>query len=364
MTGQARDWVAACLRDPGIVPGLLAADWDTLIRQAAAADLTARLALTLKARGLLDAVPPAPRRHLEASITYAQTQHDGVRREIAYIADALAETGVRPVLLKGAAYVAAQNHAALGRMFVDIDILVPRAKIGEVEAALMLKGWITTHADAYDQKYYREWMHEIPPMLHIHRGTTLDAHHSILPLTGRLQPRADLLLAHSSPVESDSRLAVLDAAEMVLHSATHLFMNEEFSHGLRDLSDLDLLMRQFGRTDEFWGRLVAQARVHGVARLLLYALAHTRRVLGTPVPAGTLAALEADAPPPLLAWLMHELWATVLCSPHASLAGGRTVVAGFLLYLRAHWMRMPFPMLVRHLATKAWMGMRKSDAGE
>ena len=39
---------------------------------------------------------------------------------------------------------------------------------------------------------------------------------------------------------------VLSKPDMVLHSATHLFRNGDFSIGLRDLCDFDWLVREFG----------------------------------------------------------------------------------------------------------------------
>jgi hypothetical protein len=38
---------------------------------------------------------------------------------------------------------------------------------------------------------------------------------------------------------------------MVLNSATHLFCNEDVGNGLRDLVDLDSLLRGFARDEEF-----------------------------------------------------------------------------------------------------------------
>jgi hypothetical protein len=51
---------------------------------------------------------------------------------------------------------------------------------------------------------------------------------------------------------------------------------------------------------------------------------------------------------------MDGLWTRVLCSPHPLVADRWTAPAGFLLYLRAHWLRMPPLMLTRHLLVKAW----------
>lgn len=361
MRRQERDWVVACLRDPAMVLGMAPRDWDLFIRQAAAGDLIARIAELLVLHLLLDRVPPEPRKHLTAAMTYARSQQDGVRREVGFIHEALAASGIRAVLLKGAAYVLAGLGASRGRMFQDVDVLVSRERIGEAEAALMLHGWATTHHDAYDQKYYREWMHEIPPMLHIHRGTTIDAHHAILPLTGRIHPEPALLIAEAHSLKSNPELAVLSPVDMVLHSATHLFMNEEFSHGLRDLSDIDLLLRQFGAEEAFWRALFERARVLGLGRLLHYALRHASRVFATPVPASTSEAVRKDGPGPLLGVLMDFLWTRALRSPHPSVDTGLATPATFLLYLRSHWMRMPLPMLAMHLTVKAFKRVKKRE---
>jgi hypothetical protein len=79
----------------------------------------------------------------------------------------------------------------------------------QAESALMLDGWATTHHDPYDQRYYRRWMHELPPFQHIHRLTTLDVHHGILPDTARLRPDSGKLREAAVPAERDARVRVL-----------------------------------------------------------------------------------------------------------------------------------------------------------
>ncbi len=354
MSVDKPDLVAQCLRHPAVVEEFSISQWELLIRQAVGADLIARLALKLLECRLLSNVPAAPRRHLEAAITFARSQHEGVAREVGHIALALAESGIRPILLKGAAYLTGGLRASSGRMFMDVDILVPRERLGDTEAALMLHGWLTSHHDAYDQHYYRQWMHEIPPMQHIHRGTVLDAHHSILPLIGRMKfdPHPFFESARSAP--ADDRVQVLSPADMVLHSATHLFMNEEFSHGLRDLSDLDLLLREFGSEEVFWTELIDRASQVRLGRPLFYALRYTRMLLDTQVPAAVVERSSAFAPRRTTLALMDRLWIRALRSPHPSTADLYSPMALFALYLRAHWMRMPPARLVRHLITKAW----------
>ncbi len=334
------------------------ADWETLVRQARHADLLPRIAVMLATRGVTAEVPTAPRVHLNASRLVAEAQHNEVRREVELLRRALATTGLPLLLLKGAAYVISGLPAASGRLFSDIDILVPKARLPEVESNLMMNGWMSTHHSAYDQRYYREWMHELPPMEHMRRHTVIDVHHTILPETARLKPDAAKLLAAARPVPGLDGVSVLAPIDMVLHSMTHLFHNDDLSHGLRDLSDLDLLLRHFGQAPDFWVELVARARELNLARPLHYGLRCTHKILGTPVPERRLTDAAQAAPAWPLSALMDSLWWRVLRSQHSTVAPALTPSALFLLYLRAHWLRMPPWLLTRHLAIKAWQRSR------
>jgi hypothetical protein len=341
------------LRDPRDLPAWTPSQWELLVRQARSAELLSRLAALLEDLGLLDEVPAAPRIHLLAARTVWQAQEEAVHREVTQVQRALAPTGSEIILLKGAAYLYAGLPAARGRVFSDIDILVPRAALPQVEAALMLHGWATTHHDAYDQRYYREWMHELPPMQHVSRQTVLDVHHAIVPLTARLKPDSAKLLAAALPLPGHAGLKVLAPDDMVLHSAAHLFLNEELSHGLRDLLDLDSLLRHFGAHGGFWSALRARAGEMDLERPLAYALCYAQRILGTPVP------VEALASP--VSMLMDALYLRALQPDHPTADDTLTPLARWLLYVRAHWLRLPPGRLARHLTVKA-LRRRRDEA--
>lgn len=355
------DLVRFALEDIRRISTLSLSDWDRLIRQARSADLLARLAVFVRTEGLLDTVPVQPRLHLESALVVAEAQDDAVRREVEHIRVALNAIGIAPVLLKGGAYLMAGLPAAQGRLFSDLDILVPQARLPEIEATLMLNGWATTHHDAYDQRYYREWMHELPPMQHIRRMTVLDVHHAIVPTTAALKPDTAMLFAAAQPLTDQPGLRVLAPTDMVLHSATHLFYNEEFSHGLRDMSDLDLLLRHFMQTEGFWTELLARARTLGLTRPLHYCLRYCSTLFATPVPAPVLA--EAARAQGWTGALIHRLWLKVLGSPHPTARQPGAALAGLLLYLRAHWHRMPPTLLAYHLCMKSLRPRPKAERG-
>ena len=353
MTSLARDLVIAALRDPHSVRALNAAGWDLLVRQARRADLLARLAGLFDAQGLTPQLPVGPAAHFESARQVGRAQQAEVLREIEHIRKALAPLGLPIILLKGAAYVAAGLPAAAGRLFSDIDILLPQASLGQAEAALMLGGWASTHHSAYDQRYYRQWMHELPPMTHVRRQTALDVHHAITPLTARWPVDSARLQAAALALPGAPGLAVLAPADMVLHSMVHLLLNDELSHGLRDLSDIDLLLRHFGAEPAFWPRLTGRAESLGLARALYHAVESAAGILGTPVPVVTRQALAAAAPAAPVAALMRGLWRRALRSPHPSAGDRCTPISRWALYLRAHWLRMPPLLLARHLGIKA-----------
>jgi hypothetical protein len=348
------------LREPQSLPLLSPGDWDLLIRQARSADLLACIGELAERAGVWQDLLPAARDHLASALQLARRQHAEVGREVRHIAQALAPLGAPVVLLKGAAYVVQGSSASLGRMVSDVDILVPRECMADVESALMMAGWVSTNRDAYDQRYYRQWMHEIPPLRHINRGTVLDVHHGILPLTARFKPDAALLLAAAEPLPGDGTLRVLSRTDQILHSATHLFHEGELAMGLRGLVDLDALLRDNAQTPGGWEKLLARAHALDLKWPLFQALRYTRVMLGTQVPELMAQALA----PRLPRWrlrLQDALYLRALRPLHASLDDAWTPAARFLVYLRSHWMRMPPGLLAQHLLRKL-LSARRVDA--
>ena len=354
------------LRQPSAALAFTPAQWDLCLRQALSANLTAALWSVLEEAGLLSAVAAAPRAHLQWAGRLATRHRAAVHWEVRQIAAALRNRHMPLVLLKGAAYVMAGLPPAQGRLFSDIDILVPKIALTPVESDLLLNGWIAVKQDAYDQHYYRDLMHELPPMENVRRQTMIDVHHAILPPTARVHPNSALLLAAAVHVPAQDvgvPLQVLAPADMLLHSATHLFFDGEFDHGLRDMVDLDRLLRHFGRQPAFWDALPARAVALELQRPLFYALRYSRRLFDTPVPEAVLAEVArlARPPAPLLA-VMDAIFSRTLLPAHASCSDSMTRLARFALYLRGNWLRMPPFMLARHLFHKAFISPRKQAA--
>ena len=341
------------LRNPASMSSMSDDGWDLVLRQAAYAGLLGRLGALAEQMGLSENLPGAARTRMQAAVTLAGQQHRAVVWELVQLSHALVDLKGPVVLLKGAAYTAAGLAPAAGRTFSDIDILVPKTQLDAAEAALMLDGWHGNHHDAYEQRYYREWMHELPPMTHIVRQTVLDLHHNILPETARIQTRPDLLLAAAHPLAKYPRFSIPCPADQVLHSATHLFHEGEWEHGLRDLVDLDALLREYGRLPGFWKDLLDRAHALGLGKPLFYGLRYCHRLLETPIPQETMDRCP-QRPGPVAAWIMDRLFLPAFATAHHTGHTAFSGVATLGLYVRSHWLRMPLRLLLPHLAKKSW----------
>ncbi len=327
--------------------------WELLIRQARRANVLAKLAVFLEDSDSFSAIPDQPKLHLKSAQIYAERFSISLQREIICIQEALKDINVPLVFLKGSAYFIAGNKAAKGRTFSDVDILVPEDKLLEVEIALIKAGWMTNTMDPYDQKYYRKWMHEIPPLRHLTRQTSIDVHHNILPKTTRFCPDANKLLANIVKI-SEKDVWVLAPEDRVLHSATHLFHEGEFAQGFRDLLDLDLLLKEFSTQENFWVKLLQRSNELNQQIPLYYALRYTHQILQTPVPEKVLKASEQQSPNRINTSLMDALFLRALMPDHESCNDRWTGLARWLLFVRSHWLKMPVHLMVPHLLRKAF----------
>ena len=304
----------------------------------------------LDAAGLLADVPAAVRDHLWSEHLRAEERQRMARWEVDRIAHALRASDMPVVLLKGAAYIAAGLPPGVGRLLSDIDILVPFARLAEAEDCLSQHGWKTQPHSAYDDHYYRAWMHELPPMQHLARGAVVDVHHTLLPRTDRLCPDPAPLLAAAKPLPG-SRLSILAPADLVLHSIVHGFHGGELSNAWRDVLDVHELVEHFAANHpDFWPTFEARMQQFGFERPAWYALTLAHRVHGTRIPQAFRARLARHAPPAPLRALMQWALTRVVLPAMPPTPAERLALR--VLYLRSHWVKMPLPLLARHLWTK------------
>lgn len=319
------------LKEPAWVAVLDGAGWNGLIAAARAERLIGTLALRVDEHAVPDGVRPI----------LADARHDAEREsrqalwEADRAAEALAGLEGPVVLLKGTAYAAAGLAAANGRFIGDLDILVPRSALKQVEDRLIRAGWEWVKDDPYDDAYYRQWMHELPPLIHRDRDRMIDVHHTILPLTARQRPDAAAMLDEGVPITGG--LYILSPEDRVCHAAAHMLADGDLAGGLRNLWDIHCLLAEADGQ-----ALERRAARHGLATHVAQA-----RRLADALYGGGRARLSPWDRLVIRRLLARDDW-------------GRETrkLLRFAFYVRSHWLRMPPLMLARHLFTKWRKGHR------
>jgi hypothetical protein len=321
--------LADALRDPATTQRLDADGWTALLAIARAEQLIGTLAHRLD--GL--PMPRAAARVLDDARASAAQGRAAALWEAEMARRALRDTGMPVILLKGTAYAAAGLAAGTGRSIGDLDILVPRARIDEAEALLLAAGWEWVKPDPYDDLYYRRWMHELPPLIHRDRDRMIDVHHTILPLTARITPDADALIADSIALENGLRM--LSSEDMLCHASAHLFADGDLAGGMRNLWDIHCLIGELGIVG-----LEARAAHHGLGAAVARAARHANKLYGTEIPESWRVWDSHDP-------LYHR---RLLARDGWGRPTRRLTRLGF--YMRSHAIRMPAHMLAKHLFIK------------
>jgi hypothetical protein len=320
---------------------LASREWDGVISVARAEAMLATLAHRLEGADLPRTVAAlfADQRSA-AAVAQAQSlwEAEMARR-------ALASERIEFVLLKGAAYAAAGLSCAEGRQIGDLDILVLVGDIGRAENELLEAGWEWVKSDPYDDAYYREHMHELPPLIHKARDRMIDVHHTILPRTHRVTPDPLVLMAEA--VETPTGFRVLSPPAMACHCAAHLLADGDLQGGLRNLWDFHRLVTDFLAEDpDFQLSLIEEASTHGLVDVVKRALRLSHRLYDTPLKSYASPLKLDHHREPFDDFFIRRLLA------RDDWGRSRNFLLQQAFYIRSHWLRMPPLMLSRHLWTK------------
>jgi hypothetical protein len=239
-------------------------------------------------------------------------------------------------------------------LFADVDIFVDKSDINATEEMLRWNGWIAEKLDEHDEKYYRNWMHEIPPMVNSKTNMTIDVHHNLIPLVSRI--KLDSTKLKDRIVSNQDGIRSLAPEDKVLHSAAHLLLDGEFDNGFRDIHDLYLLITEgVSINADFLDLLQKRAEQLGFELVLYYCLRLQQRIFALTIADKYIVALEAKISSPIIAKLVLEMLFTVI-HPSTTLADSRKQrTYALMLFIRSHWLKMPMHILVPHLFHKAFI---------
>lgn len=358
MTEMSASQIISLFVDPLSARGLTLEKWQDILLILRQEKMLARLGLLLQQADLFEALPAQVQRHFNNAIQLASRQKLQVKFEANQLIQSLSSLTTTLVFLKGAGYTLSENAASLGRVFSDIDVLVPKNKIAEVERALAIYGWYSKPLEEYDQAYYRKWAHEIPPVAHGSRGTVLDVHHNLVPLVSGRSLDMEAFITQCS-VQLGG-VMVLNTPGMFFHSAVHLFFNEEYSSAFRDLNDLYLMYSasEPGFITELL-LLVAQFGFDFEIFLAFYYLNHYYQI---ELPESLQPLMKAQSKHFTIA---HKfIFDRVTLPNHSLMNVSGMSLAENMAAIRGHWLKMPLHILLYHIAVKSYRSVIESIFGK
>jgi hypothetical protein len=357
MTGPGREarglgHLLRLLRNVEEAQFLTLADWDAVLRLGRQARLLGSLYHRISDIPELASSLSVPvLGHLRAARNYSAHRVQMLKLELAALDRALPKE-LTVYLLKGASYVVQGLPMARGRLPGDVDLLVEREHLDSAEQSLLQGGWLGQYEGAYDQRYYRQWSHELPPMRFPGHPLEVDLHHAITPVTSRWQASTKLLLEDAWRPEGQ-RYWVLHPSDQIIHAAVHLMQDSDLAVRLRDLVDIDGLIRQHLREAEDWEMLHERVLAHGLANPVWYAFRYCARWLQTPVHLPRPLPAPSEAHVAVMDWLMPRT-----CLPRLPdhPKGAQSRIARLVAVGRYHYLRMPARLLLPHLLRK---GLRR-----
>jgi len=324
-----------------------------------AANLLSIFAHKVMREGMLYELPESFQWHITSNINYSERQQYQVGIEIDRVNLLLEEVGVSPVFLKGAAYNIEKVVSLEGRTMSDIDILVRSSEIKKTEKRLLSLGWQAKELSNYDEKYYREFAHEIPPMFDPISGTTLDIHHNLyLPVSGKAPEES--ILRQNIIATSENKL-VFKKHMQALHTCVHLYWNEDVSSSLRDLYDFTCLCND-SASEQFWDVMIETAKNMNLSPLLYDVVCLSEFFFKLHCPLETKTQLRSHLS--LFQRIHQSITRSVMkraLVPNTHACSSISLqTCRFLAYLRGHLIKMPVHVLVPHMFRKLIMTLRKN----
>lgn len=315
--------------------------WTTFLQQARQQGLTARFYYVLQTKQLLDQVPLQVKLHGESGARYAQKQQHSLYSELQQLEPLFAVADYPCLLLKGAAYRTQALAVSFGRLFSDIDILVPAAQLRHVRDRLFFYGFREAEMTDYDRDYYLNWSHQNPPLQHYQRGTVIDLHHHIYPTASARAIDITPLFSHAVNIPG-SAFKVPASAHLFIHAAVHLFYQEETHKLTKDVIDLNDLLLEVQHQQQL-DFMLEQAAQMSVLSAVINACWVLIRLFNNE--AAKLVLHQA-------AMYRHQ---PLVCNLLLTMLQGRPARAWFarqLWFVRGHSLKMRWQVLIYHSLAK------------
>lgn len=319
-------------------------DWSACLLQAYKVNHVARVYALLAREGLQHLIPPALLWHFTSANEMYQAHKRDFLFTLEHLGNHISALETPVILLKGAAYTKDEESVTSeGRLFADIDVFVDKQYIKSAEQLLMWSGWRYQDKTDYDMSYYLNWMHELPPMTNQSLPLGIDVHHHIVPVIAKtafeLAPLTQSLCRSGNAV-----FCILSPASQMIHTAMHMLTNDDMHNTFRDLLDFYLNFTHF-YSEEFVENLVQVAEKTQTERHLYRALRLIQQLFNCEL--GEILTVKTSNPD-MFERLVDAFYVRLIKGSLLRDDPKRESLTTKMLWIRAHWLKMPLSILLQH----------------
>ncbi len=257
-------------------------NWTRFIQEARQNALLGTCYFIARQHDIWNLLPQQVQTHLISGFHYAEKQKITLLQEMLELEKVFSNTDISALMVKGTAYRLAGYEFAKGRVFSDIDLLVPQQQFKQALRLLNNAGYLELALSAYDRRYYLQWSHQNPPLTHYIRGANIDLHHHIFPVASNENILVEPMIQTAQALEN-SAFSVPSPAYLFMHAAVHLFYQDETHKLVKDLCDLYLMYLEVTEREPIQ-HLIDAAKQSNAQAAVLYALQALHQIFDTQLP--------------------------------------------------------------------------------
>jgi hypothetical protein len=213
--------------------------------------------------------------------------------ELSRLLNALNEEKIPVILLKGAALLESVYQDISLRPMSDLDILIQLEHLDCAEGIALRQGFVYI-ASRRSQELARMKLRHLANMMHVQKRMLLEIHQHIVDPDSPYHFDLSGFWArarHTKILDADA--LTLAPEDLLIYLCINFLRDRQYSSNsaVGQLCDISEVILHYSDSLN-WGLIESTAREYGIAPALHCALYICERILGTKVPAGTLACLQ------------------------------------------------------------------------
>lgn len=267
-------------------------EWEKVLRLSGAHLATPQLRWALREQELCSELPPDVAEYLDAVYTLNLEKNQQCKDQLAHCVGVMNSVGVQPVLLKGAAVIAAGLYPTLGeRMISDLDILIPAGSLPVILEKLAGSGYepyVEAGMELPNPIGFESEDHHYAPLVSNDWPVAIELHvHPVLLPFEKLLSSEDVITGATKLDSLDTNCLLPCPTHLVSNNIIHAFLVDTqlsfHRFSLRQLFEFSLMSKAYGERID-WKSIGSRFEIFGYGKSLRQYVALANACLGLKAP--------------------------------------------------------------------------------